>query len=495
THRVAPRADRTYGDIAADFAADYGLAPDRWQRGILDDWLAERGSRWASLTCGLAVPRQNGKNALIEIRELFGMVGRGERILHTAHEVKTAQKHFRRLKYFFGSKKGDPGAKFPELNALVESVRNVNGQEGIFLTNGGSVELVARSKNSGRGFTVDVLVIDEAQEMDEDALEALLPTTSAAPTGNPQWIYTGTPPGPEARGEVFSRVRREALGDKRGRFTWSEWAWDGRGSLDDRLLWRRLNPGGDAGRLQMSVIEGERSRFSDDGFARERLGRWSESSASTLFPRSAWMELVPRDENGDLLQRVSPPAGVRSYGVKFSPDGATVALSVAVRPAGGGPVFVEAIEHASLAMGTSELVSFCAERWRDALCFVVDGKAHAGAFVQALIDAGVPKPRPGKLENSVIVDLSTRSGDVVAAHSAFLELFKRGGLTHAGQEGLADSVACAARRPIGTTGGWGLQSVSDTGDVTPVESVILAVHGVLTSKRMPGQGSRAVLLT
>src|SRR5690606_32891311 len=189
---VAPRAYETVGRLDSALAASYELVPDEWQRLVLDDWLATFGGKWSALTCGLSVPRQNGKNALLEVRELFGMVGLGERILHTAHEVKTAQKHFRRLKHFFGSRADDPGAKFPELNALVETVRSVNGQEAIFLKNGGSVELVARSKNSGRGFTVDVLVMDEAQEMAEDALEALMPTTSAAPSGNPQWIFTGT---------------------------------------------------------------------------------------------------------------------------------------------------------------------------------------------------------------------------------------------------------------------------------------------------------------
>jgi len=71
---------------------------------VLDDWLAEKSGRWASLTCGLSLPRQNGKNALIEVRELFGMVGRGEKFLHTAHEVKTARKAFKRLQHFFGTR-------------------------------------------------------------------------------------------------------------------------------------------------------------------------------------------------------------------------------------------------------------------------------------------------------------------------------------------------------------------------------------------------------
>ena len=196
--RTEARRAETFGDLAADIAAGYGLNLDPWQRDVLDGWLGtRRDGLWAALTCGCAVPRQNGKNAILEVRELFGLL-RGERFLHTAHEVKTARKHFLRLQHFFGRKADDPAAKFPELNALVAEVRNVNGQEAIFLKNGGSVEIVARSKGSGRGFTVDCLVMDEAQELSDEDLEALMPTTSAAPMGNPQWIYTGTPPGPPA---------------------------------------------------------------------------------------------------------------------------------------------------------------------------------------------------------------------------------------------------------------------------------------------------------
>jgi phage terminase large subunit-like protein len=193
------------------------LAPDEWQRFVLEDWLARggKGGKFASLTCGLSVPRQNGKNAILEMRELFGIVQLGEKFLHTAHEVKTARKAFIRLASFFENER-----KWPELAELVKDIRRTNGQEAIVLTNGGSVEFVARSKGSGRGFTVDVLVCDEAQELSDDALEALMPTTSASPQQNPQWIFTGTPPGPTANGEVFSRTRDDALSGKSSRLCW-----------------------------------------------------------------------------------------------------------------------------------------------------------------------------------------------------------------------------------------------------------------------------------
>ena len=168
---AAKRRAKTFGDIAGEFAANFGLTPDPWQNLVLEDWLAASAKdEWKHMTCGLSVPRQNGKNALLEIRELFGMVLLGEKILHSAHEVKTAQAHYRRFKQFFGKKANDESADFPELNRLVTNVRNVNGQESITLENGAELRVIARSKSSGRGFTADVIVFDEAQELTEDAI-------------------------------------------------------------------------------------------------------------------------------------------------------------------------------------------------------------------------------------------------------------------------------------------------------------------------------------
>src|ERR1700753_707158 len=101
--RRAPRAAESDVDDAAFLSAGYGLTPDGWQEDVLEDWLGRRrDGRWAAATCGLAVPRQNGKNGIIEVRELFGMVALGEKFLHTAHEVKTARKAFIRIASFFG---------------------------------------------------------------------------------------------------------------------------------------------------------------------------------------------------------------------------------------------------------------------------------------------------------------------------------------------------------------------------------------------------------
>ena len=90
--RIAPKYASTDGDLASEFASGYGMTPDRWQSDCLDDWLGRRrDGEYACTMCGLSVGRQNGKNGVIEIRELYGMIALGESFLHSAHEVKTTR--------------------------------------------------------------------------------------------------------------------------------------------------------------------------------------------------------------------------------------------------------------------------------------------------------------------------------------------------------------------------------------------------------------------
>lgn len=464
---VTPRADGSDGSIAGAFSAAYELEPDPWQSLVLDDWLSTYKGRWSSLTAALSVPRQSGKNALLEMRELYGAVALGERILHTAHEVKTAQKHFRRLKHFFGDGADDPGARFPELNALVERVRNVNGQEAIILKNGGSIEVVARSKNSGRGFTVDVLVMDEAQELEEDALEALMPTTSAAPLGNPQWIFTGTPPSPAAHGDVFTRIRDEALSDSPGRLCWHEWSPVEGAALDDRAVWRMTNPGLDSGRLQLEVIEGERARFSDEGFARERLGRWPAiSGSSRVISAEQW------DATGVDVK----PDGIKSFGVAFSFDGDRVSVAGSVKhPDGVHVELVDASEGSAddVGAGLGRLADWLSERRNDVAVFVLAGSAHAGVLAKLLTDRGVPR----------LMVLVASTPQYLQACTMTLDSVRDGTMSHlasAGQSVLDSSVAVC---DVDKRGGF--VATVPGGDETPIEAVSLALWGSRTTKRKP----------
>ena len=91
-YRIEPERVTTDGADAAALMAAYGNALDEWQQLVLDCWLGRDASgRYTVTSAGLAVPRQNGKNVCLEGREFFGMVINGEKILHTAHQVRTAE--------------------------------------------------------------------------------------------------------------------------------------------------------------------------------------------------------------------------------------------------------------------------------------------------------------------------------------------------------------------------------------------------------------------
>ena len=93
TYQWCDSYTRTEGKMASSLADAYGLPPHQWQRLILNDWLAidDNGKLLNSL-CVLPVPRQNGKTGVCDPRETWGLVHRGEQILHTAQEFQTAQK-------------------------------------------------------------------------------------------------------------------------------------------------------------------------------------------------------------------------------------------------------------------------------------------------------------------------------------------------------------------------------------------------------------------
>lgn len=465
--KLAPAARRSDGPDAVFLASKYGLTPDPWQADILGAWLGLRADgRWASIKCGLAVPRQNGKNGVVEMRELFGMVVLGEKFLHTAHEVKTARKAFLRLASFFENPR-----RYPELAAMASEIRKTNGQEAIVLSNGGSCEFVARSKGSGRGFTVDVLVIDEAQELGDEALEALLPTISAAPLGNPQQIFTGTPPGPKAIGENFTRVRDEGHAGKNKRLAWDEWSCLPDADLDDPRNLAATNPALGY-RLQYDVAESERGTLSDEGYGRERLGIWASGSAQAKIPARAWSRIGPLQD-----RPVSEITGRLALAVSVPPD-QDRAVIAAVGEWVGGLRHAEFIERRN---GTAWVVDRVLElvASHGPVAVAIDPGSPSGLLVPALEAAGIE-----------LVKMTARSYAQAcgAFYAAVMGITDDPDVTeptmrHIGQPELDAAVAGAGTRPLGGEAAlWAWDRRDPNVDISPLEAVTLAHHGLVTSE-------------
>jgi hypothetical protein len=465
--RVEPARSSTDGSDAALLMETYAKALDPWQKTVLDCWLGRSGTAYTVTSAGLSVPRQNGKNVILEARELYGMVVNGENILHTAHQVRTSKASFRRMEAIFTDR------RHPELADIVSNIRYTNGEECIELDNGASIKYVARSRQAARGFAgLSLVVFDEAQELTEDQLESTLSTLAASPTGTRQVIYTGTPPYPGCPGDVFRRRRMLCCsGDPGPHDAWHEWSVEAPNlealRIDDRVLWYEVNPSMGT-HLPEEFTKEELQSMTADGFARERLGWWSP----VLTEKTDYA--IPADVWDRCRSEELKPEGKTAYGVVFAPDGSEVCLCGAVIPA-GGPGRISLIDRRPTGLGTRWLAEWLNERYSKAACVVIDGRNGVDLLVDRITDVW-------RAKNSV---RRPTAKDVVAAVSMLTDsLHERGVTWYAAQDALRDSAVTSTRRPIG--GGWGFGGENSG----PIEAAALALWGAKTSKRDPSKKMR-----
>ena len=88
------------GEIAGDLMAVVGKPLDDWQAYVARHARAQRADgRFAAFEVGVNVPRQNGKNVIVEAVELDGLFLDPDCtvITHSAHLFSTARKAFREL--------------------------------------------------------------------------------------------------------------------------------------------------------------------------------------------------------------------------------------------------------------------------------------------------------------------------------------------------------------------------------------------------------------
>lgn len=467
--RVEPPRVATDGGDATLLMQEYGYELDPWQQSVLNCWLGTDARGYYIVTsAGLALPRQNGKNVCLETREFFGIIIKGEKILHTAHQVRTSKKSFRRLAAMFEDK------KHPEIVEQVKTIRYTNGEEMIELYNGGTIEFSARSRQAARGFDgISLVVFDEAQELTDDQVEAIMATLSASSTGNRQIIYTGTPPYPGCPGEVFRRRRTACIENPGPHDCWHEWSVDAKSvaqiNIEDRQLWYDTNPA--LGRRLDEEFTAEEARsMSPDGFARERLGWWTPvigTQAEYAIPAEIWDACKSSEEK---------PEGIVAYGVKFSPAGDEVSLCGAVKPK-EGPCRISEIERRSTAMGTRWLAEWLNARYDKASCVVIDGKNGVDALIDKIADTW-------KIKGSVI---RPRVNDVLASVSMLTEALNEQTVTwNEAQDTLRESAVTSTKRAIGNAGGWGFGGDNSL----PIEACALALWGAKTTKRDPSRKMR-----
>ena len=501
TFHVAAPYSVTMGRFMAEWErVNKGVTLNPWQVSILDDWLAlGPGLKYVHPRGGLEVPRQNGKTedglaridwgvaVLPLVRRKAGLSFRGERILYSAQSYSTVVEIFERMQKYYGTKANDPKCAYPRLNRMVKSVRKAISKEAIFFKEeygGGVVYFATRTNQSNLGFTVDVILGDEAQELTEIQQKAFLSTPSSAPLKNSQIIYMGTPPTPDSKGDVFQGIRSDVVDGTDdgtyGAICWSEWSVsdlmpegeEGFGDHLDEEVWWRVNPGMGTN-LQPSAPRVELGFYRQPlTFAQQRLGYWLPKAKAerTFLDAKDWDAcLVPKEG------ALGPRDGKAALGVKFSPDGELVAWSVCVAPDSGAP-FVELVGLDDVAAGVDEAFAYAIEHRRDLARVVIDGQTGTADFAERLVKAGMHKRR--------VCEAGT--GGYIDACSMLTTAVKKHELAHIASPALDEPARTARRRKVGRSG----IGADDGPDVpcAPIESAALALWGARTARKIDKEG-------
>ena len=455
--RVALDYQQTDGLDGSAILEAGGMVLDPWQQMAICDWMAlTPWGKWMHRTCGGSVARQNGKSGLVEGRAETGMIMYNEQVLYTAHLQKTSTETFEEMAAFFDT---------PALRKQVKDIKTALGREQIILKSGARVKFLARTRNGGRGQHGDLLIFDEAQELDENQQASFLPAISAS--ANPQTIYVGTPPDPEAAGTVFRGIRDNAISGKSTSTSWFEFSVPEIGDVRDRSRWAKTNPALGR-RILESTIEGECDQMDPDMFARERLGWWSPV-------RSEKVEYVIDVDSWDACRSDEPkPEGKMAYGVKFSADGSAVCLCGAVVPP-EGPARVSLIEKQPTGLGLQWLADWLNARYTKASCVVIDGRNGVDVLTEKIAPTW-------RMKGSVV-----RPGvrEMLAAVSTLTDSVNEQTVTwFSGQPELRDSAVTSTKRKLG--GGFGFGGENSL----PIEAASLALWGAKTTKRDPTKRMR-----
>jgi hypothetical protein len=455
-----PFVSEAAGVEAIELAESVGLILDPWQRHIVKVALAEReDGRYSASEVGYLVARQNGKGAALEAIVLHGMFLVGDPLtLWTAHQFKTSSEAFLRVRGWIDGS--------DELRPLVKRVNAAHGEEGFELRSGPRLRFLARSKSSGRGFSPQRIIFDEAQELAKVAAEAMLPSMRAQ--WNRQAIYTGTVPGPEINNpEHFTRLRDRGRAGG-GRLAWMEWTPEGSDDpesarvldLSDRKHWASANPGlGFRDGLDLESLAADRDGLSEDSFARECLSIWPsepELDMDAAFGPGKWQA----------CGSVVVPGAPLAIGVAVSVDRAWTSIGVA--SAAGGVTHLGSYEDAaglqSRRPGTAWVVAE-AKRLQEAhgCAVVVDSKGPAETLIDKLREAGV----------SVT---ATTTDEYVGACADLFDAVAGELVAHSNDVLLNEAVGRAETRKVGDRWAWARRA----GDVSMLEAVTLALFGAGT---------------
>lgn len=441
--------------LAAAFAEGIGLPLLPWQHEVFDQTLRVDGKgKWAQTEACVVVARQQGKSHLIRIRILLGLFVFGEKsIVLTAQDRQLARESFRLVAETIQAN--------PMLAAELKVIRWANGQEEITLKSGQRVRIVAPTPSAARGYSNDLVIIDELREQEDfDLWAAIRPTINTrrnATEHGPQ-VYMASNAGHS--GSVLLNQKREqaleaiAKGKPTG-LAYLEWSVDETADIDDETQWGKANPA--LGKLiDLAAIRDLRKSMPEAVFRTEQLCQFVDSMSSFL-PYGIWEKCFSESA-------VIPDAAKGTelfFGVDRAPswEHATV---VAVWK-NGNQYWVEVVREWSEGCTPTAMLDFLGglvERWQPRKI------AGDDYFLNEVFD---------KLHRATGYEIHrVRGVDHSRAALALYSAAVSNEIRHNGDELLADHINAAEKRDIGEA--WRLSRKHSSRHIDAAVALACAIH-------------------
>lgn len=443
------------GREAIDLYATTGQKLDPWQGYATTVILAEReDGTWAARETGTLVARQNGKGGILEAVTLHGMIlVKDPLTLWTSHQFKTSSESFLRMKALFDNTDW--------LRRRVKSISESHGEEGIELLpqwGGCRLRFLARSKSSGRGFSPQRIIWDEAQELPRWAHSAMQPSMRAQ--ANPQGVFCGTVPNDQVNHpELWTRMRDRGRAGTGKRLAWMEWTPEGsqdpdtaeKLDLHDRAHWASSNPALGY-RITEETIEQDLEELGED---------------ARIEVLSIWPSVDPNAGTGVLDQtrwakRARPnhprPRGTSVVALDVNPERSSGTIAVAATGAKGRTLLmVRCFERIDQIV--PELCRLL--RKRAVLDTVLHPTSQTGSLIPDLVAEGI----------TFTALNTTQMGQ---ATSAFIQGVEKGRYWHLDQPELNAAIAGAVTRRVGEAELWDRKDT--TVDLSPLVAASEAAY-------------------
>src|SRR5438445_2592631 len=449
-----PASVDTTGHEVISNSARAGLKLDPWQRHVIETThgIGRDGLLSASEVC-LICPRQNGKGSILESVELGWLfLSEEELILHSAHEFRTAVDAYKRIKTRIEN--------HPEFDAKVKRYNNSHGQEGIDLLDGRSLKFIARTQGSGRGFPARKVVLDEAYDLQDQELSAILPTLAAAADAQVWYTSSAVNQRIHKNGLPLARVRRRGIAGGAD-LCFMEWSAPDDADIDDPENLYIANPGLGLRVAERSLLR-DRRALSRKSYGVEHLGigDWpDEDEAKATISLVTWDELTQPD---------SRITGHRVFALDVAPGGSHASISVAGRNQNGNSPVEIVATHARTRWAVEALARL-QRNWAP-IGTVIDMRSPAGGLAQDLEDAGV------KL-------IQIKTGEVAAGFAGFVhKVMSAKTIRHLGQDTLREAIAGAKTRPVGDAETWDRKNADV--DITGLVAATNALWAFTTQRRI-----------